>query len=241
MHDTDCRQWHRSRLNRSPVQRRSAWMMHPRPGTNGRTSGPGSGSHRAAGPPRAEARTRKVGKRNVEAGSRFLSPRSSPAAPSRGVRLPLQPGRVPARSPRSRRAPSCAEHRFHGRGRVARAARRGEAALGKRGRDLAQRQARTLAAQLVCCLHQRGVRFGIGLAATALACCTRVRAAFDLATRLAFSNWLIAPRTCRTYRKPDPRNPDLVRVYFRHPKTQQLTPLPNDETSEECAHQAQPR
>jgi integrase len=37
------------------------------------------------------------------------------------------------------------------------------------------------------------------------------------------------------YRKPDPRNPDKVRVYFRHPKTGQLIPLPNDETSAEFA------
>jgi len=39
------------------------------------------------------------------------------------------------------------------------------------------------------------------------------------------------------YRKPDPKNPDLVRVYFRHPKTSQLTPLPTDETSAEFARQ----
>ena len=39
------------------------------------------------------------------------------------------------------------------------------------------------------------------------------------------------------YRKPDPRNPEHVRVYFRHPKTSQLTPLPTDETSSEFARQ----
>ena len=39
------------------------------------------------------------------------------------------------------------------------------------------------------------------------------------------------------YRKPDPRNPEHVRVYFRHPKTSQLTPLPTDETSREFAQQ----
>jgi integrase len=39
------------------------------------------------------------------------------------------------------------------------------------------------------------------------------------------------------YRKPDPRNPTLVRVYFRHPKTAQLTPLPGDETSSEFSEQ----
>ncbi len=39
------------------------------------------------------------------------------------------------------------------------------------------------------------------------------------------------------YRKPDPRNPEHVRVYFRHPKTSQLTPLPTDETSAEFARQ----
>jgi integrase len=39
------------------------------------------------------------------------------------------------------------------------------------------------------------------------------------------------------YRKPDPRNPQHVRVYFRHPKTSQLTSLPTDETSREFAQQ----
>jgi len=39
------------------------------------------------------------------------------------------------------------------------------------------------------------------------------------------------------YRKPDPRNPDLVRVYFRHPKASALTPLPADEASREFAEQ----
>ena len=39
------------------------------------------------------------------------------------------------------------------------------------------------------------------------------------------------------YRKPDPRNKERVRVYFRHPKTAQLTALPNDETSAEFAAQ----
>jgi integrase len=39
------------------------------------------------------------------------------------------------------------------------------------------------------------------------------------------------------YRKPDPRNPDLVRVYFRHPKTTKLTALPTDEASSEFAKQ----
>jgi integrase len=39
------------------------------------------------------------------------------------------------------------------------------------------------------------------------------------------------------YRKPDPRNPEHVRVYFRHPKSSQLTALPTDETSREFAQQ----
>jgi integrase len=39
------------------------------------------------------------------------------------------------------------------------------------------------------------------------------------------------------YRKTDRKNPGLVRVYFRHPKTSQLTPLPIDETSAEFARQ----
>jgi integrase len=39
------------------------------------------------------------------------------------------------------------------------------------------------------------------------------------------------------YRKPDPRNPEYVRVYFRHPKTSQLTPLPTDESSPQFAEQ----
>jgi integrase len=39
------------------------------------------------------------------------------------------------------------------------------------------------------------------------------------------------------YRKPDPKKPDLVRVYFRHPKTAQLTTLPRDETSIAFAEQ----
>ena len=39
------------------------------------------------------------------------------------------------------------------------------------------------------------------------------------------------------YRKPDPRKPEHVRVYFRHPKTSQLTPLPTDETSATFAQQ----
>jgi integrase len=39
------------------------------------------------------------------------------------------------------------------------------------------------------------------------------------------------------YRKPDPRNPDLVRVYFRHPRTAKLTALPTDEASSEFARQ----
>lgn len=42
------------------------------------------------------------------------------------------------------------------------------------------------------------------------------------------------------YRKPDPRNPELIRVYFRHPKTAKLTPLPFDETSTEFAEQYDP-
>lgn len=39
------------------------------------------------------------------------------------------------------------------------------------------------------------------------------------------------------YRKPDPKRPEIVRVYFRHPKTAKLTPLPQDEASEEFAEQ----
>jgi integrase len=39
------------------------------------------------------------------------------------------------------------------------------------------------------------------------------------------------------YRKPDPKRPELVRIYFRHPKTAQLTPLPIDEASSEFATQ----
>lgn len=39
------------------------------------------------------------------------------------------------------------------------------------------------------------------------------------------------------YRKPDPKKPELVRVYFRHPQTAKLTPLPQDETSSEFAEQ----
>jgi integrase len=39
------------------------------------------------------------------------------------------------------------------------------------------------------------------------------------------------------YRKPDPRNPAIVRVYFRHPKTANLTALPVDEASSEFAAQ----
>jgi integrase len=39
------------------------------------------------------------------------------------------------------------------------------------------------------------------------------------------------------YRKPDPKKPELVRIYFRHPKTAQLTPLPTDEASSEFATQ----
>jgi integrase len=42
------------------------------------------------------------------------------------------------------------------------------------------------------------------------------------------------------YRKPDPRNADLVRVYFRHPKTGELTRLPDDETSQAFAEQYDP-
>lgn len=42
------------------------------------------------------------------------------------------------------------------------------------------------------------------------------------------------------YRKPDPRNPELIRVYFRHPKTAKLTPLPFDETSAEFAEHYDP-
>jgi integrase len=41
------------------------------------------------------------------------------------------------------------------------------------------------------------------------------------------------------YRKPDPRNADLVRVYFRHPKGG-LTRLPDDETSPEFAERYDP-
>lgn len=37
------------------------------------------------------------------------------------------------------------------------------------------------------------------------------------------------------YRKPDPKKPELVRVYFRHPKTAKLTPLPLDEASVDFA------
>lgn len=39
------------------------------------------------------------------------------------------------------------------------------------------------------------------------------------------------------YRKPDPRNADLVRVYFRHPKTGKLDPLTREEESSEFAEQ----
>jgi integrase len=39
------------------------------------------------------------------------------------------------------------------------------------------------------------------------------------------------------YRKPDPRNAAIVRLYFRHPKTTKLTALPLDETSSEFAEQ----
>lgn len=39
------------------------------------------------------------------------------------------------------------------------------------------------------------------------------------------------------YRKPDPRDPDLVRVYFRHPKTGELTRLPDDENSKAFTEQ----
>jgi hypothetical protein len=42
------------------------------------------------------------------------------------------------------------------------------------------------------------------------------------------------------YRKPDPRNAGLVRVYFRHPKTGELTRLPDDETSQAFAEQYDP-
>jgi integrase len=37
------------------------------------------------------------------------------------------------------------------------------------------------------------------------------------------------------YRKPDPQTPGRMWVYFRHPKTSKLTPLPFDETSGEFA------
>ena len=39
------------------------------------------------------------------------------------------------------------------------------------------------------------------------------------------------------YRKPNPHRPGLVWVYFRHPKTSKLTPLPSDEGSKEFAEQ----